>query len=355
MTTTSGVFPEIEPSNRGFASDNNAGVHPQVLAAISEANVGHTLAYGYDPYTAHAEACFAKHFGTDTKVFFVYGGTGANCLSLASLTKSYNAVLCAETAHIYEDETGAPEKFTGCRLFPVKSHLGKICVDNLKHFVGLRGVEHKSQPKVVSITQTTEYGTVYKPEEIREIANFAHENGMYLHMDGARIFNAAAALQTRSLASFTKDVGVDVLSFGGTKIGLMGAEAVVFFRPEFAVDFKFLRKHGLQLSSKMRFISAQFSALFHDDLGFKNATHANAMARYLAEQLRDVPQVTITQPVDANGVFAKLERRVIYELRKKFAFHDWDSAENEVRWMTSFDTTPGDIDTFVDAIRKIVL
>lgn len=340
--------------NRSFASDNNAGIHPKVLAAIAEANQGHVLAYGHDPYTKIAEELFAKHFGNDSRVYFVYSGTGANCLALASLTHSYQAVLCADTAHIYEDETGAPEKITGCRLFPVTARNGKIGVEDLEPYLALKGVEHKSQPKVISITQTTEYGTLYSIHEIRKLAEFAHKNDMYLHMDGARIFNAAAALGV-SFAAFTKEAGVDVLSFGGTKIGLMCGEAVVFCNPQLGQDFKFLRKHGLQLSSKMRFISAQFAALLVDDLGLKNALHANAMASRLASAVSEIRGVSITQPVEANVVFAKLPRAAIEKMRNFYTFHDWDAPQNEVRWMTSFDTTIADVDRFIKRLQEIMV
>lgn len=334
---------------RGFASDNNAGVHPALIEAIAKVNDGHALAYGYDDETKRAVTHFKKHFGDDIDVYFVFNGTGANVLALKALTDSYHAIICSDTAHIYEDECGAPEKFTGCKLFPIHVENGKLTVEKLRHVVNLQGSEHKVQPRVVSLTQTTEYGTVYQPHEIRALCDFAHQHGMYVHMDGARIANAAATLGM-DFKSFTRDVGVDVLSFGGTKIGLMFGEAVVFFKPELGRQFKFIRKHGMQLPSKMRFIAAQFSALFENELWLHNARHANAMAQRLAKKLEAINGVRITQKVEANGVFAILAPEAIKKLREKYFFHTWDESKNEVRWMTSFDTTESDVDAFVEAV-----
>ncbi len=239
---------------RSFASDNSAGVHPDVLEAIVDANVGHVPAYGDDPYTARAVAQFRRVFGEGIEVFFVYGGTGANVLAIHAVTESYHSVICAESAHINVDECGAPEKFTGCKLLTVRTADGKLRAEDVHPFMRGLGVEHHAQPRVVSITQATELGTVYRPEEIRALADTVHEYGMVLHMDGARIANAAVSLGC-GLKAITADVGVDLLSFGGTKNGLLGGEALVFFRPEFAQDFRFLRKQAMQLASKMRFIA----------------------------------------------------------------------------------------------------
>ena len=265
---------------RSFASDNNAGVHPEVLQAVAEANRGHAVGYGDDPYTAAVVQKFKRHFGSDIEVFLVFNGTAANCLGLKALTSTYHAVICGEAAHIYTDECGAPEKFTGCKLLPVAVTNGKLTIESVSH--AYHGIDdpHHVQPRVISITQATEVGTVYQPGEIKALARFAHQRGMFLHMDGARIANAAASLG-QTLRQATRDLGVDVLSFGGTKNGALGAEAVVFFDKKLGHDFLYLRKQGMQLASKMRFISAQFDALFTGDLWHKNAQHANRMARLL--------------------------------------------------------------------------
>src|SRR5215471_17579739 len=273
---------------RSFASDNNAGIHPEILKAISQANVGHVVGYGADPYTEAMVAKFREHFGADAEVFVVFNGTGANCLSLQSLTKTYNAVICAASAHIYTDECGAPEKFTGCKLIPLETADGKLTVEMVKHAYHGIGDEHHVQPKVVSITQSTEMGTVYQPAEIQALSSFAHEHDMYLHVDGARIANAAAALD-QTLRQATRDLGVDVLSFGGTKNGIMGGEAVVFFRRELAQDFLFRRKQSMQLASKMRFLSAQLGTLLTNDLWLSNAQHSNHMAKLLENEVRKIP------------------------------------------------------------------
>jgi threonine aldolase len=305
----------MKPS-RSFASDNNAGVHPEVLKAIVAANQGHVVGYGDDPYTDSAVRQFKRHFGHDIEVSFVFNGTAANCLGLKALTNSYHAVICAEAAHIYVDECGAPEKFTGCKLIPIPTKDGKLTVEAVRTAYHGIGVEHHVQPRVVGITQCTEVGTVYKEDEIRQLARFAHERGMFLHMDGARIANAAASLGL-DLRQATRDLGVDVLSFGATKNGGMGAEAVVFFDPKLAADFKFYRKQGMQLASKMRFVSAQFEALFKDGLWLRNAQHSNRMAQLLKRELSKIPQVNIAYKVDANGVFVKIPRRAIAKLQKR--------------------------------------
>lgn len=338
---------------KGFASDNNAGVHPKILAAMANVNTGHVIGYGNDEITAKATEIFKQEFGSDTEVFFVFNGTGANVLSLATLTRSYNSIICAETAHIQEDECGAPEKFTGCKLLPVETHNGKLTPEAIE--VHLKGFdfEHHSQPKVISISQVTEMGTVYRPEEIKAIAGLAHRNNMYLHMDGARIANAAAALNL-PFKSFTRDCGVDVLSFGGTKNGMMMGEAVLFFNPALTSETKYLRKQSMQLFSKMRFVSAQFIAYFGDDLWRRSAQHANKMAKLLEECVSDIPGVTITQKVEANGVFAIVPKEIIKPLQEKFFFYIWNDKTGEVRWMTSFDTTADEITEFTQTIKKMV-
>jgi len=301
---------------RSFASDNNAGIHPQVLKAIAEANYGHSIGYGDDEYTQSAVRKFKQHFGSDTEVFIVFNGTAANCLSLKALTDSYHAVICSETAHIYTDECGAPERFTGCKLIPIPTRDGKLTVELVGHAYHGIGDQHHVQPHVISITQATETGTVYKPAEIKALARFAHERGMFLHMDGARIANAAASLG-QTLRQATRDLGVDVLSFGGTKNGAMGAEAVLFFDKALSTNLLYLRKQGMQLASKMRFISAQFNALFTDDLWLQNAQHANRMARLLQKYVSAIPQVKLVYRVEANGVFAKVPRQAIAKLKRR--------------------------------------
>jgi threonine aldolase len=338
---------------RSFASDNNAGVHPEILAALSKANEGHVVAYGDDPYTEQAVKVFKKHFGKHVEVFFVFGGTGANVLGLKAATESYHAVVCAETAHINVDECGAPEKFTGCKLLTVPTPDGKVKPDQVKPFLDHIGFEHHVQARVISISQATEMGTIYTPAELKALASFAHQHDMLLHMDGARIANAAASLRT-DLRKITTAVGIDVLSFGGAKNGMMFGEAVVFFDPKLAKGFKYLRKQGTHLPSKMRFISAQFSALLEKDLWRRNAEHANRMAQVLASELAQVPQIKITQQVESNGVFAEVPKKYIPLLQKRYFFYVWNEATSEVRFMTSFDTTEDDIRDFVGLVKRTI-
>ena len=338
---------------RSFASDNNAGVHPQVMEAIASANEGHVIAYGDDVYTARAIKKFQEHFGKDADIYFVFGGTGANVLGLKAVTQPHHAVICAETAHINVDECGAPEKFTGCKLLSVATPDGKIRSEQIKPFLHGLGFEHHVQPRVISISQATEMGTVYTPRELKALANFAHDNNMLLHMDGARVSNAAARLKV-TLRAITRDPGVDIMSFGGAKNGMMYGEAVVFFDKSLARDFKYTRKQGTHLPSKMRFISAQFEALLTRDLWRQNAEHANQMAQLLASELSKVPRVSITQKVDANGVFALVPKEYVPLLQKKYFFYVWNEETSEVRFMTSFDTTEEDIADFVRLVRKTV-
>ena len=343
---------QVKPS-RSFASDNNAGVHPEIMKAIAAANDGHVIAYGDDPYTARAVKLFRQHLGKDADVFFVFGGTGANVLGLKAGTESHNAIICAHTAHINVDECGAPEKFTGCKLLPLVSANGKITVEQIKPLLHEVGFEHHVQPRVISVAQATEMGTVYTPGELKTLAHFAHERDMLLHVDGARIANAAASLNVK-LKSITRDAGVDILSFGGAKNGMMYGEAVVFFDKSLAKDFKYTRKQGTHLPSKMRFISAQFEALFTNELWRQNAQHANEMAQRLASELGKIPQITITQQVESNGVFAIVPKKYIPLLQKRYFFYVWNEEISEVRFMTSFDTTEADIADFVGLVRKIV-
>ncbi len=338
---------------RNFASDNNAGIHPEVLTAIGRANQGHVVAYGADPYTGSAIKKFEEHFGKDIEVLFTFNGTGANVLSLQALTRSFQSVLCSAYAHIYTDECGAPEKHTGCKLIPLPQQDGKITLESVRHAYHGIGDEHHSQPRVISITQSTEMGTVYRPEEIRALADFAHEREMFLHMDGARIANAAVSLG-QTLRQATRDLGVDVLSFGGTKNGIMGGEAVVFFQSGLGQDFLYLRKQSMQLASKMRFIAVQFEALLTGDLWQKSAEHANCMARLLEKEVSRIPEIRVVWKVEANGVFAQVPRDSIEKIKKHYFFYMWMEEESIVRWMCSFDTTEEDIRKFVEIVAQAV-
>ncbi len=338
--------------HRNFASDNNSGIHPEILQALQDANQGHAIGYGDDRWTAAAMAGFREHFGEPAEVFFVFSGTAANVLSLKAVTRPYHAVICAAGAHLDVDECGAPEALLGCKLLPLATPDGKLRPEQLPPLLRHRGDQHQVQPRVISITQATELGTVYTPDEIRALATFAHENGLLLHVDGARLANAAAHLEL-PLKAITTDAGVDVLSFGGTKNGMMLGEAVVFFAPDLARDFPFIRKQGMQLGAKMRFLAAQFTALLAHDLWRRNARHANAMARLLADKLEGVAGVRLTQEVQANAVFARVPPEAIPALREKYFFYVWNEETSEVRWMTTFDTTAGDVEDFAQLIRDV--
>jgi threonine aldolase len=342
----------MKPS-RSFASDNNAAVHPEVLAALARANSGHVIGYGDDPYTESAVRKFEEHFGPDIAVFFVFNGTAANVLSIQALARSYEAVICAETAHVYTDECAAPEKFTGCKLIPLPAPGGKLTVDLVARAYHGIGDVHHVQPKVVSITQSTEMGTVYQADDVRALAKFAHDRKMFFHMDGARISNAAAALG-QNLRQATRDLGVDVLSFGGTKNGLMGVEAVVFFDKKLADNFPFLRKQGMQLASKMRYLSVQMETLLTNDLWRSNAAHANRMAQLLERELKKIAGVQMAYPVEANGVFAKIPKHAIAKILERYFFYVWNEEESMVRWMCSFDITEDDVKEFSALVRESI-
>ena len=338
---------------KGFASDNNSGVHFEILKAMEEANQGHVVGYGNDFYTQKAIGIFKEKFGQETEVFFVFNGTGANVLGLSTVTHSFNSIICAETAHIQEDECGAPEKFTGCKLLPVEPENGKLTPEKIRHHIKGFDFEHHSQPRVISISQVTEMGTVYQPNEIAELADLAHKNNMLLHMDGARIANAAVALGL-DFKAFTKDCGVDILSFGGTKNGMMMGEAVLFFNPSLTPLTKYIRKQSMQLYSKMRFVGAQFIAYFENDLWKKTASHANKMAKLLEAEVAKIPEIKLTQTVNANGVFAIVPREIIEPLQQSFFFYIWNDVTSEVRWMTSFDTKEDEIFEFTKLIKELV-
>ncbi|MBN1116809.1 MAG: low specificity L-threonine aldolase [Bacteroidales bacterium] len=340
-------------AKRGFASDNNSGVSEEVIAKIIEVNKGHVVGYGGDDYTGKVIELIRQKFGGECWPYLVFTGTGANVLSISAATNSINSVVCAETAHIQEDECGAPEKFSGCKLLSVETEDGKLNPELItKHLVGF-DFEHHSQPKLISISQPTEMGTIYTVQEIKNIANLAHKHNMFLHVDGARLANAAVELNL-PFEAFTKDAGVDILSFGGTKNGLMSAESVIFFRKELTLSFKYIRKQAMQLASKMRYMAAQFDAYFENDLWKKNASHANKMAGLLYEKVKDIPQIKITQKVEANGVFVILPKEIIEPLRNEYFFYDWNTARNEVRWMCSFDTTEEDIEGFVKKLKDLL-
>jgi threonine aldolase len=343
---------------RGFASDNYSGVHPEILEALAAANGGHQVAYGEDAYTERLQEVFADHFGEGVSVFPVFNGTGANVTGLQSMLPRWGAVISASTAHINSDEGGAPERVGGMKLLTVPAPDGKLTTELIDREAWGWGDEHRAQPLVVSITQTTELGTAYTAEEIRAIADHVHERGMLLHMDGARLSNAGASLGL-PLRTFTRDAGVDVLSAGGTKNGALGAEAIVVLNPEASVGLNYLRKLNMQLASKMRFVSAQLIALYGSDLWLRNASHANAMARRLRDGLDagiaagELPGLAFTQQTQSNGVFAALPAGVADRLRARgFRFYDWDAARGEVRWMCSFDTSEADIDAFIGGIRE---
>ena len=335
---------------RGFASDNYAPAHPEVMAALSAVNEGHQQAYGSDTTTQRLTELMRSQFGDHVEVFPVFNGTGANVTALQSMMSSWEAVICATNAHINADEGGAPEKVAGIKLWTIASPDGKLTPELVESQAFGFGDVHRAQPAVVSITQSTELGTVYSVAEVKRLADYVHSKGMKLHMDGARIANAAASLGV-PLRAFTTDAGVDALSFGGTKNGAIGAEAVVALNPSAMPGIAFVRKSAMQLSSKMRFISAQLCALLENELWLRNAKHANAMARRLYTHVSEISGVTVTRSNDANAVFAVLPAHVTEELQKTFKFYVWDMSTGEVRWMCSWDTTEQDVDDFVAAIK----
>lgn len=341
-----------DPEYRGFASDNYAGIHPEVLAAIAAANDGHQVAYGEDVYTARLQEVMAEHFGPGVEAFPVFNGTGANVVGLQSMLPRWGAVICAQTAHINTDENAAPERVAGLKLVSVPTSDGKLTPELIDREAWGWGDEHRAQPLTVSITQTTEVGTAYTAAEVRAIADHVHARGMTLHMDGARVANAAAYLR-KPLREFTTDAGVDVLSFGGTKNGLIFGDVVLVLNPAATEGLTYLRKLNMALASKMRFVSAQLIAILTDDLYLRSARHANAMATRLREAVEGMPGVKITQQTQSNAVFAVLPAGVADRLRERFRFYDWGPATTgEVRWMCSFDTTEADVDAFAAALGE---
>jgi len=345
-----------QESWRGFASDNYAGVHPEILEALSRVNSGHQIAYGEDEVTAQLGEVIRENFGSQAEVFPVFNGTGANVVALTSAMPRWGAVIATSTAHIHTDEGGAPERVSGLKLFTVPPVGGKLTPEGFHQEAFGWGDEHRPQPLAVSITQSSELGTVYTPEEISTLAELAHSHNMVMHVDGARLWNAAASLGL-PFSAFTTEVGVDIVSLGATKNGAMGAEAIVVINPDKVEGIHYLRKMSMQLSSKMRFVSAQLLELFQNDLGVRSATHANRMAQLLRNTLEglidsgEISGLSFSQDTQANAVFALLDNAAADRIREKVRFYDWDRARGEVRWMCAFDTTEDDIDQFVDIIR----
>ncbi|MFG1810786.1 threonine aldolase family protein [Streptomyces sp. NPDC049040] len=350
-TTPTDAVRRHDPGTRGFASDNYAGVHPEVLTALALANGGHQVAYGGDAYTEHLQELFKRHFGPTAEVFPVFNGTGANVTALQAVTERWGAVICADSAHIHVDECGAPERVGGLKLLTVPTPDGKLTPELIDRQAYGFDDEHRAQPQVVSITQTTELGTCYTPEEIKAVCDHAHQLGMAVHLDGARLANAAASLGVPP-ARFTTEAGVDILSFGGTKNGLLFGECVVVLSPQRVRALPYLRKLSMQLASKMRFVSVQFEALLAGDLWLRSAEHANAMARRLEAAVRGIDGVRVLRPVQSNAVFAVLPREVSERLQKRYRFYFWDESTGEVRWMCAFDTTEDDVDGFAAAIAE---
>lgn len=338
---------------KSFASDNYAGVLPQMMEALTKANENHARSYGADEITARTRRLCCEIFTPQTEVFFVFNGTGANVLSISSATQSYNAVLCSNTSHIYNDESSAPETLTGCRFFPLTANEdGKLYPEVIKERLIRKGDVHYAQTAMVSITQATEYGTVYTPAEIKAIADLCHEYGLYLHMDGSRFFNAAASLGC-NLADISCHAGVDILSLGGTKSGMMFGEAVLVFNQQLAQHIAYKHKQIMQLASKTRFMAAQFEAMLTGEFWRASANHANHMAQLLKQAIGHIPGVKITKPVQANAVFAEIPREWYAPLQESYPFYVWRESTHEVRLMCSWDTEPLDIERFAAAVRKV--
>lgn len=338
---------------RSFASDNNSGVHPLVMEALNRANQDHAVGYGDDSWTEEAVSKIKEAFTPDCEPLFVFNGTGSNAVALQLCTRSYNSIICAETAHIYVDECGAPARMTGCQIRPVATPDGKLTPDLIRPYLCNFGEQHHSQPGAIYISQCTELGTIYKPEEICALTELAHQHGMYVHMDGARLANACAALKL-GFKELTVDCGIDILSFGGTKNGLMMGESVIIFNPALKKDAPFVRKQSAQLASKQRYLSCQFTAYLTDNLWLKNATHANEMAQLLYKGLKELPGVHFTQKMESNQLFLTMPRPVIDKLMKTYFFYFWNEGIDEIRFVTSFDTTEEDIEALLKTLREIL-
>lgn len=338
---------------RSFASDNNSGVHPLVMDALLKANTGHSVGYGDDPYTRLAVDKLKACFGEEAEIFFVFNGTGANSIALQAVTRSFHSILCTRTAHIYVDECGAPARMSGCAVTAIPAADGKLSPELIRPYLYNFGVCHHSQPKAVYISQVSELGTIYTVDEIRAIAHLLHQHGMYLHMDGARLANACAGLNC-SLRELTAEAGVDILSFGGTKNGMMMGEAVVSFCPEITENIAWFRKQSAQLASKMRYLSAQFIPYLENELWLKNARHANRMAARLAKILKQYPEIVFTQKPEANQLFFTMPAKAAKQLAEKYFFYYWNEAITEVRLVTSWDTTDEDLDSLEQTLKKNV-
>jgi len=339
---------------RHFASDNNAGAHPEVLAALAAANGGHVTGYGDDPFTERAEAAFRDLLGDQARVFFVFNGTGANVVALSAALRPYQAVICPQTAHLDVDECGAYERFGGGKLIDVPVDDGKLTPDDVERHVRGVGDQHHVQPGAISVSQSSEVGTVYTADELRALGDVARKHGLFFHVDGARLANAAESLGV-DLRTLLLHTGVDACTFGGTKNGLVFGEAIVFPRSHpAALILPFVRKQGMQLASKMRFVSAQFEALLHNDLWRRNAAQANRMAQRLAARVGRLDGVRIVQPVQANGLFVALPPGAIEPLQRERRFYVWDDRTSVVRWMCSWDTTEDDVDRFADALERVL-
>lgn len=336
---------------RGFGSDNHAGIHPLILKSLSLANNEHAPSYGTDDWTENAIAEFKKHFGKEAQVFFVFNGTAANVTALRAMTRPYQSVFCSDVAHINVDECGAPEQMAGCKLLPIPSRDGKISVEGLEKAYVRRGDQHFSQTQVLSLTQPTELGTVYSMEELKKLISWAKEKRLYVHIDGARLSNAAVYLG-KTFKEFTTDLGVDVVSFGGTKNGLMMGEAVIFLNKSLAQDFKYIRKQSSQLPSKTRFVGCQFQTYLENDLWKEIANHAHNMAVYLYESIAAIPEIKIREKPQSNAVFAKIPSIWVKPLREKYFFYVWDEKTFECRLMTSWDTQKEDIDGFAQLLKE---
>ena len=338
---------------RSFASDNNSGVHPLVMQALADANRDHAIGYGDDPWTQEAVERLREAFTPDCEPLFTFNGTGSNAVALQLCTRPYHLILCAETAHIYVDECGAPARMTGCQIRPIATPDGKLTPELIRPHLRNFGEQHHSQPGAVYLSQCTELGTIYKPDELKALTTLAHRHGLYVHMDGARLANACAALGM-PLRALTADCGIDILSFGGTKNGLMLGESVIVFNPALKAEARFIRKQSAQLASKMRYLSCQFTAYLAGDLWLKNARHANYMAQLLHDELKKLPGIHFTQPVESNQLFLTMPRTAIDELQKDYLFYFWNEDAGEIRLVTSFDTTEEDIDSLVQTLKKLV-